>query len=294
MRIRRARGDKVAQVAAPLDGTAELTLQADDLPGERRADAGGAGELVAVAEDAELAGAAAPAHIVAGMGADAVTLDNGPDFGLLPVADGPVAVDMARYTTVTQVGTVGLPDGILGPLGTFLAAFTGENEGTNTLKAGLVDDGRRTNIDLEVGAAPACTQIGGGLRETKPCAGTTPCTAGVAEGAVRKLVIVRGGKGVLTHHLAVEAALFPLKVDLHPEGFGEAAAVVGRYFPIEEGTLTSVDVLVPQFDAIAGDALVEQVQKSGGRILTATETYDISIVVVDVVFHDFSIVLSEK
>ena len=194
---------------------------------------------------------------------------------------------MARYTTVTQVGTVGLPDGILGPLGTFLAAFTGENEGTNTLKAGLVDDGRRTNIDLEVGAAPACTQIGGGLRETKPCAGTTPCTAGVAEGAVRKLVTVRGGKGVLTHHLAVEAALFPLKVDLHPEGFGEAAAVVGRYFPIEEGALTSVDVLVPKLNAISGNTLVEQVQEGCRAVLTSTKIQYISVVTVYVVFHDF-------
>lgn len=293
MRIRRAGSDKGTQVAAALDGAAELLFQAHDLLGDDRADAGGAGELVAVAEDAELAGAAPPAHVVAWMDADAVALDDSPDFGFLPVADGPVAVDMAGHAAVTQVGTVRLPDGVLSALWRFLTTLAGEDEGADTLKSRLVGDGRRTDIDLEVRTAPAGTQVGGGLGETEPGARMAPCAAGAADGAVGKFVAGgsrAGGSraGVIAHHLAVETALFPLEVDLHTEGLGEAPAVVGGDLPVEEGALTSVNVLMPKLDAVPGNALVEQVQKSGGRILTATETYDVPIVVMYIVFHDLT------
>ena len=80
MRIWRSGSDKGAQIAVSFDSAAELPLQADDLPGEYRTDAGGAGELVFISENAELARAAAPAHVITWMGADTVSLDNGPHF----------------------------------------------------------------------------------------------------------------------------------------------------------------------------------------------------------------------
>lgn len=75
---------------------------------------------------------------------------------------------------------------------------------------------------------------------------------------------------------------------------GEPPAIVGCHFLVEKVTFPSVDVLMPQLDFFTRNAVVEQVQKSGGRIFAATETYDVSVVILDVeLCHFVCLVLSE-
>lgn len=48
---------------------------------------------------------------------------------------------MTGDASVAQVGSVGFPDSILGPLGRLFTPFLGEHQWPGTKEAGLVDDG---------------------------------------------------------------------------------------------------------------------------------------------------------
>ena len=144
--------DEGFEVGVPLERYAEVLLEGNEPVGLVPGDAGGAGELVLVPEDAELTGATAEAHKVTGVRADLVFFEDIPDLLLFPVTDGPEPVDMTEgVLAVPEVGLIGLQDGVLCPLRAFLTPFAGENERTDVLEALVVPQGSRTYIYLQVG-----------------------------------------------------------------------------------------------------------------------------------------------
>ena len=85
-------------------------------------------------------------------------------------------------------------------------------------------------------------------------------------------------KAVFPEHLSGEAPFFPLKEDGNPEGLSEFSAVVRSHLPVEEARPASIYLLVPEFDFLFRDTVVEEVEETGGGILSAGEGYNVFIV----------------
>lgn len=147
------------EVGIPLEGMAELFFIPDERIHLSRRHAGSGSELRGVPEDTELAGTPAKAHEVTRMRTNTVFLQDIPDIAFLPVPYGTEPVYETRNTSVAKVSLVRLEDSVFGSLRAFLSSFSGEDESTDALEPFLMTDCRGTDVDFEVSAAPADTEV---------------------------------------------------------------------------------------------------------------------------------------
>src|SRR5690606_6546707 len=89
--------------------------------------------------------------------------DRGRDRLLLSVDDSGVGVLIGALESV--VSLVGLMDSILRPAGAFFPTLTGYDQHPLVVKPSLVADCRFANIDLQISATPANTQVSTYLRK---------------------------------------------------------------------------------------------------------------------------------
>lgn len=281
-----ALADERCEVSVPFEGIAEVLLEGDELISPHTADAGSAGELVLVAEDAELAGAAAEPHLIARVGTDAILLEKVPDLLFAPVADGAHPVDVApTVASVPKVGPVGLEDGISGPLFAFLAAFSGEDEGAYAFEPFVVSEGCCADVYLKVGAAPARAKVRGRLGEL-PSRGRSPTGASdCTRRPVGAFEADGGRQAVVAEHLTQEPAVLPLEEDRDAQRLTNLTAVVWRHFPVEKGRAAAVDLLMPELDLLFGDAVLQEEKEARGAVLPSGEADDIFVVTVQVNIH---------
>lgn len=251
-------------------------------------DTGCAGELMLVSEDTEFAGAPPEPHVVTRMGTDAVLLNDIPDLLFAPVTDGPEAVDMTEgMFAVPKVGFIRLEDCVFSPLRALFSALSGKDKHPFVLETGVVTEGRGADVDLQVGRAPAHPEVRGRLGKPPAGGGLAPFPADPADCAVWSLEEDGGREGVFTEHLPREATFLPLKENGDAEGLPELPAVVGSDLPVEEAWAAPINLLVPEFDPVSRDTVVQKVEETGRGVLSAGEGNDVVVVREKVEVHCF-------
>ena len=250
--------DQCRKVGVTFQRVPEILLKAYQVVGLCTADTGSGSKLMTVTEYAEFTATASETHEIARVGTYPVLLQQIPDVTLLPVTDWTEAVDMAGIPAVPKVSLVRFKDSITGTLFAFLAPFTRENEGADVLEPLLMTEGRSAHVNLQIGTAPADTQVGRRLRELVSCGRFAPVAASLADCSVWQLETDGSRQAFCACHFTLEAAYFPLEIDWNTEGGTQFAAIVGRDFPVKEASASAVDFLMPQLNFLAGYAVIKK------------------------------------
>ena len=180
-----------SEVGVPLERDAKILLEGNELVELVSGDAGCAGELVLVAEDTEFAGTTSEAHEVTGVWPDAVFLQEVPDLLFLPVTDGAEPVDVAEgVLAAAEVGLVGFQNSITGALFAFFSAFAGEHQRAYVLESRVMTERCGTDVDFQIGRAPAHTEVRGWLRKAASGGRLATFAANAFCGSVRKFEFV--------------------------------------------------------------------------------------------------------